>query len=64
MWTIRNIITNCLKTLKRFFEDYKILENKEVRIETFLGPDEARQTVREALKLYEDCKETLPGYGG
>ena len=62
--SIDELPPHCLKTLKRFFEDYKILENKEVKIETFLGPDEARQTVREALKLYEDCKETLPGYGG
>mgnify|MGYP000440839845 CR=1 FL=1 len=62
--SIDELPPHCLKTLKRFFEDYKILENKEVIIETFLGPEDARQTIREALKLYDDNKETLPGYGG
>ena len=33
-------------------------------IETFLGPEDARQTIRDALKLYDENKETLPGYGG
>jgi inorganic pyrophosphatase len=42
-----------LAELHRFFEDYKKLEKKEVRVEEFVGPDQAVQTVREALERYE-----------
>ena len=55
---------HCLKTLRRFFEDYKVLENKQVIIETFLGPEEARKTINDALALYEKNKEHLTGYEG
>ena len=51
-----------LKILRRFFEDYKILENKEVKIERFLGPDEAKQTLLDAFKLYDENKQHLPGF--
>lgn len=51
-----------LKILRRFFEDYKILENKEVRIESFLGAEDARQTIKNAFDLYEKNKEHLTGY--
>lgn len=43
---------HCLKTLQRFFEDYKILEEKDVKIERFLGPDEAEKTILDAFELY------------
>ena len=39
-------------------------EYKEVVIETFLGPDEAKKILNNAVKLYKDCKCSLPGYGG
>lgn len=51
-----------LKTLQRFFEDYKVLEQKEVRIETFLGPDNARALICEARDFYERKKTELIGY--
>lgn len=41
-----------LRELHRFFEDYKKLENKEVRVEDFLGPEVAIATVAEALARY------------
>ena len=55
---------HCLKTLRRFFEDYKVLENKEVIIEKFLGPEEAKQIINDAFALYEENKTQLPGYEG
>lgn len=55
---------HCLKTLRRFFEDYKVLENKEVIIEKFLGPEEARQVINDAFALYEENKTHLPGDEG
>ncbi len=51
-----------LKMLRRFFEDYKILEHKEVKIETFLGPVEAKNIILEACALYKKEKENLTGY--
>jgi inorganic pyrophosphatase len=44
--------------MRRFFEDYKVLEKKEVLVETPLGREEALTTLREAFALY---KTTFPG---
>jgi inorganic pyrophosphatase len=41
-----------LEELRRFFEDYKKLENKEVKVHDFLGPDEAKKTVEHTASLY------------
>ncbi len=53
---------HCLKMLRRFFEDYKVLENKEVRIDRFLGAADAFETISKAFDLYESQKKTLTGY--
>ncbi len=42
-----------LRELKRFFQDYKKLEEKEVRVENFLGPDKARAVVNRSRVLYD-----------
>ncbi len=42
-----------LTELKRFFQDYKKLENKEVRVGDFLDPEDAIGAVRHAMELYE-----------
>jgi inorganic pyrophosphatase len=39
--------------LQRFFRDYKTLENKEVTVGKMSGPEEARETLRNAMDLYE-----------
>lgn len=41
-----------LRELQRFFEDYKVLEHKQVVVEDLLGPDQAVQIIRDALELY------------
>ncbi len=43
-----------LKEVKRFFEDYKKLEDKEVKVDNFLGPDKARSVVLKAMQQYEE----------
>jgi inorganic pyrophosphatase len=45
--------------LGRFFQDYKLLENKSVVIEQFLDRSEALAVIREALQLYDSCRIDL-----
>ena len=60
--SIDELPPHSLKILRRFFEDYKLLENKEVKIEQFLGVNEAKQIINNAFKLYDEHKTELPGY--
>jgi inorganic pyrophosphatase len=41
-----------LREVRRFFEDYKALENKQVVVEDLLGPAEAIAIINAALDLY------------
>jgi inorganic pyrophosphatase len=41
-----------LREIRRFFQDYKVLEQKEVVVEDLMGPQHALRIVREALDLY------------
>ena len=41
-----------LRELRRFFEDYKALEHKQVVVEDLLGPQDAVQIIRDGLELY------------
>ena len=50
---IAQLPPHILKMLQRFFEDYKVLEKKQVTIEKFLGPDEAKKLIEEASDAYE-----------
>ena len=45
-----------LREVRRFFEDYKSLEHKQVIVEDMLGPAEALQIIREALDLYRKLR--------
>jgi len=48
--------------IRRFFEDYKVLEQKLVKVEEFGGREEAVQVVREALSLYRKEENKLRGW--
>jgi inorganic pyrophosphatase len=40
------------REIRRFFQDYKVLEQKDVVVEDFMGAGDALRIVREALELY------------
>ena len=50
-----------IRELQRFFEDYKILEQKEVVIDNLRGRIDAINTLKEAIELY---KKKLPELKG
>lgn len=43
-----------LTELRRFFQDYKVLEGKEVDVGNFDGPEKAREAIEHAMDLYEE----------
>jgi inorganic pyrophosphatase len=45
-----------LRQVRRFFEDYKILEHKQVIVEDLLGAAEALVIVRDALEMYRQLR--------
>jgi len=45
-----------LRQVRRFFEDYKALEQKQVVVEDMLGPQEAVSIIVEALELYRKLR--------
>jgi inorganic pyrophosphatase len=45
-----------MREVRRFFEDYKALEQKQVVVEDLLGPDEAVEIIRDALDGYRKLR--------
>lgn len=43
-----------LMEIRRFFEDYKKNENKEVKVDEFLDAEQAKKTIRESMDMYID----------
>jgi inorganic pyrophosphatase len=41
-----------LRQVRRFFEDYKALEQKQVVVDELQGPGDAVRIIAEALELY------------
>jgi inorganic pyrophosphatase len=49
--------------IERFFEDYKILEDKSVKVEAIQGASEAIGAIEAALDLYRREERKLRGWG-
>ena len=45
-----------LHQVRRFFEDYKVLEHKQVVVDGMLGPDDAVRIIKEALEMYRQLR--------
>jgi inorganic pyrophosphatase len=45
-----------LREIRRFFQDYKILEHKQVVVEDFMGPADAIRIVFDALDMYRKLR--------
>ena len=50
--SIRELPPHRTEEVRRFFLDYKVLENKTVTVEDFLDRDEALQVVQRAIDFY------------
>lgn len=50
---IKELPEHRLRELERFFMDYKKLEDKEVLVQDFIGPDRARAVIVEAMERYQ-----------
>jgi inorganic pyrophosphatase len=48
--------SHVLREIRRFFEDYKVLEHKQVIVEDLLGPAEAVRIIRDALEMYRQLR--------
>jgi inorganic pyrophosphatase len=48
-----------LVELRRFFEDYKMLEHKNVIVEQFMNREKAFEIVNESMKLYQENRSML-----
>ena len=61
-WHIKELPDHRLRELRRFFQDYKALENKTVRVQDFFGPGRAKSVVEDAMEQYDtviapECEE-------
>ena len=48
--------THLLRQFRRFFEDYKTLEHKQVVVHDLLGPAAALDVIRQALEFYRKLR--------
>ena len=52
----RELPKHTMREMLRFFQDYKVLEHKEVVIEEPMGTDEANKVIHESLELYRKLR--------
>ena len=60
---ITDLPRHVAREIQRFFQDYKVLEDKDVVVNDPLGRDEAEKVIEEALELYRREESRLRGWG-
>jgi len=53
---ITDLPKHTLREMKRFFQDYKVLEKKEVIVDDFLAYDDTVNVIHESLALYRKLR--------
>jgi len=53
-WHIKELPDHRLRELRRFFQDYKKLEDKAVRVRDFFGPERARRVLEKSVERYDE----------
>jgi inorganic pyrophosphatase len=53
-WHIKELPDHRLRELRRFFQDYKKLEDKSVRVQDFFGPERARRVLENSIERYNE----------
>lgn len=61
---ISELPPHTLVELKRFFEDYKMLEHKNVIVEQFMPREKAFAIILESVRLYEEKRDSLIRFYG
>lgn len=56
---ISELPTHIGKEIRKFFEDYKVLERKSVIVQDLLGADHAQRVLQAAIDLYEQQSASL-----
>lgn len=59
---LEDVPAHLLSEIRRFFLDYKVLEEKEVLVEPFAGRAEALAVIRTALEDYQRLRTELGGH--
>jgi len=52
----RELPRHVIREMMRFFQDYKVLEGKDVAVEEPLGVDAAVRTLQDALEMYKSAR--------
>jgi inorganic pyrophosphatase len=60
---IEQLPGHLFEEIKRFFQDYKVLEHKEVKVDEFFGQKEALAAVKESFAMYRREEHKLRGWG-
>jgi len=60
---IKELPSHIAHEISRFFEDYKILEKKAVKVKEFHGADVANKVLLESFALYRREENRLRGWG-
>jgi inorganic pyrophosphatase len=52
--SIEELPPHFINELKNYFEQYKVLENKQVQIEDFQSKEKAFEIIHASIKLYQE----------